>query len=138
MKITGECPHCKKEATIDIDDIKMNIPETPKFQNPTGTQTGGTIQELKPEIKEVIKEKPVPQNIQPAYKCKDGNCGQIHKNPNHTAKIKGKCSNCGQFTDDPNSPCVWCNEKDIEELDEDELNELGIPEPKEAVPHEHE
>ena len=138
MKIKGEWSNCKKEATIDIDDIKLNIPDGPKFQNTSATQTAGTMQELKPEIKEVIKEKVVAPAHIPAYKCKDGNCGQIHKNPNHFSKIKGKCENCGQFTDDINGPCVWCNSKEIEELDEDELNDLGIPEPKEADPHIHE
>ena len=129
------CPKCKHDFESEKDlenfDLKKNV---------------GTIKELKddpiktpdmPEVKEVIKEVvKIPSHI-PKFKCKDGNCGLMHDNKNYTSKIKGKCTNCGQFTGDINSECPFCNQKEFDELDEDELNDLGIPEPKGGT-HDHE
>ena len=137
MKLVQDtkCPHCKKEFEIESDLDKIDI------KPPTKAQAGAstTLEPLTVEMpKEVIKEKIVAPSHIPAYKCKDGNCGQVHKNPNYFNKVKARCENCGQFTDDINSPCIWCNEKDFEELDEDEFENLGIPQPNEANHHGHE
>ena len=133
MKLDLDCPHCQKEITIDAD--KMKVTNGPKEAE--AKQQAQILEKPEPEIKEVIKEVvKIPSTI-PAYKCKDGNCGKMHPNPNYTKKIVGKCSNCGQFTGDLNSECPFCNKNEYEEIEEDELNDLGIPEPKEAE-HDHE
>jgi len=61
----------------------------------------------------------------------------MHKNPNYTKQIKGKCTNCGQFTSNTDSECPFCNKKEYDEMDEDELKELGIPEPLDKDIHDH-
>jgi len=129
------CPHCKKEFESEKDlenfDIKKNVGTIEKV-----TPDPITIP-TEPEVKEVIKEvTKIPSHI-PAYKCKDKKCGKMHPNPNYDRQIVGKCTNCGQFTADLNSKCQFCEHSEYDELDKDELKDLGIPEPKEFE-HEHE
>ena len=135
MKLDFDCPHCKKDITLDSE--KMKIVNSPKLVE-SATQQQAQILE-KPEVKEVIKEvikTQTPAHI-PSFKCKDGNCGLIHKNPNYTKQIKAKCTNCGQFTGNTDSECPFCNQKEYENLSEDDLNDLGIPKPLEKE-HDHE
>lgn len=140
MKITGDstCPGCKKDhpVELDIDNLDIKAFEIPKVNNvrienqlttpPTGQQTTQVIE----KVKEVTK---IPSYI-PKYKCK--NCKENHKNKDYTQKPKFKCSNCGQFSLNSDS-CIWCDGKEFDELEEDELKELGIEEPDEEE-HEHE
>ena len=51
--------------------------------------------------------------------------------------IQGKCDNCGQYGPDAAGPCFWCKEGNFEEVDPEELEELGIQAP-EPVEHSHE
>jgi len=48
-------------------------------------------------------------------------------NRSKTTRPKGKCSNCDQFSPTKEGKCSWCQEKDsIEEIDKDDLENLGI------------
>lgn len=140
MKIIGDttCPGCKKDHQVELDidnlDIKRidlpsvnNVAVTPTTTNPYPIQQ--QVQTIE-KVKEITK---IPSNI-PGYKCK--NCNKVHKNQNYTQKPKFKCQNCGQFSVNSDS-CIWCEGKDFDEIDEDELQELGIEEPQEQE-HEHE
>ena len=138
MKLDGPCPHCKKDIQYVSDKMNFDKLEITKQVELTPQQKQNQILE-KPEEKEVIKEvikTQTPAHI-PSFKCKDGNCGLMHKNPNYTKKIKGKCANCGQFTSNTDSECPFCNQKEYDELEEDELKDLGIPEPLDKDIHDH-
>ena len=137
MKLIGEtdCPHCKKthETEFNLDELETVSKESPKGRikeivNNNQTQVQEVIKEVE-KIKEVL-----PSNI-PAFKCKDGNCGRVHKNPNYKRPPKGKCTNCGQFTADPDTECPWCSGKEFEDVEEQDLEDLGIPIPEHT--HEH-
>ncbi len=139
MKLDFGCPHCKKDITLDSE--KMKIIDTAKEAETVTASSAGNQQTItktvEPEVKEIVIEKvKTPAHI-PSFKCKDGKCGKMHPNDNYTSKITGKCSNCGQFTSNIKDPCPFCNKNEYEELDEDELKDLGIPEPKE-IEHDHE
>lgn len=135
MKIEGEtdCPTCKKShpVEIDIDNLDIKKVEIPKMRV-SSIESGQMTQQIEPQkekIKEVLK---IPSYI-PKYKCK--NCDSNHKNKAYTNMPKARCTNCGQFSPDGTGSCPWCESKDFEELDNEDLKELGIPEPEE---HEHE
>lgn len=136
MKIEGEttCPGCKKDhpVEIDIDNLDIKKVEIPQVRNPRVESQQMTQQIEKPveKIKEVLK---VPSYI-PKYKCK--NCKENHKNKEYRQAPKFKCSNCGQFSPNDDS-CIWCDGNDFDEIDEDELQDLGIDSPEE-LEHEHE
>jgi len=131
MKLLGEttCPHCKKDHDTEfnlenLEQVPVTIPKS-KIKE---IQNNNQIQELQePKVIEKIKEV-LPSNI-PAFKCKDGNCGRVHKNPNYKRAPTGKCSNCGQFTSDLDTECPWCNNKEFEEINDNDLEDLGIPIP---------
>ena len=81
---------------------------------------------LRQELEE-SKKIPKMQTFIPNYQCKDGNCGQIHKNSRYTHRPKGKCNNCDQFSLEKEGKCAWCKQDDsIEEIDKDEIEDLGI------------
>ena len=48
-----------------------------------------------------------------------------------------KCTNCDQFTKNDKGTCPWCKSTEIEELDPETLDELGIDTPPE-IEHNHE
>ena len=126
MKIHGYCTNCKEKVTIDIEKLEMKMTKT--LEN---ASTDGQSQILeKPEVieKEVIKT--VIEDFKPNYECPDGNCEiGVHKNKNYKKKAKGKCTNCDQFTKHSKGTCPWCKKNEIDELEEGELEELGIIEP---------
>jgi len=134
--LTAEvCPKCKHqfESEKEMEGLEPSKNKG-KIEKITSTE-----KEKDPEVKEVIKEvvkTQTPAHI-PSFKCKDGNCGLMHKNPNYTKKIKGKCTNCGQFTSNTDSECPFCNQKEYDEIEEDELKDLGIPEPLDKEIHDH-
>ena len=105
------------DAIIDNGNNQITIPRIKE------------IPESKTEIKEVEKIIKVVPSWQPNYICKGPNCN-TKKNPSYSARPKGICSNCGQFTKEAFGTCIWCQSKDIEEIDEDKLNDLGIPTPE--------
>jgi len=102
------CPGCNQQIGLaDPPEAQENI-------------------ELRQQIEQLENEPKAPSFI-PGLRCTDGNCEQIHENPRYTTRPKGKCSNCDQFSANKEGKCSWCNEKDsIEEIDKDDLENLGI------------
>lgn len=130
MKITGDCPNCKKEIAIDIDKLDVKQEKPLEFVGST-TTAAQTIQVEKP--KSEIQIQTVAPKDQPFYKCK--NCGDKHKNPNYSKRPNKKCSKCGSLNGE--TSCKNCDNNDseeFEEIDEDKLDDMGIPKPE---PHEH-
>jgi len=139
MKIHGDCPNCKEKVTIDIDKLEVKTPKA--LDNPTSEgqtqilQTKPKEPEIKTEVKTVIED------FKPNYECPNGDCDiGVHKNTNYKKKPKGKCTNCGQFTKHDKGTCPWCKGTELEELDNEELTELGIIDPvlDEHEGHNHE
>jgi len=134
LRIETDCPHCKKPLGIDTE--KMNVTDLVKPAEKVNASNQVLAQEQKPaEIKEVEVIKAVSPNDQPFFACKNGDCGDLHKNPNYSKLPDKKCRNCDTLNG--TKQCKNCGNKDPEEfedIEKDDLTELGIPEPKE---HEH-
>ena len=107
------CPSCKQQFTVDDSPITNQI------------------NQLQSEI-EQLKKEPKMQSFIPKFQCKDGTCGQNHTNPRYTTRPKGKCRNCDQFSANKEGKCPWCNQDEIEEIDKDELTDLGIELPNDG------
>jgi hypothetical protein len=138
LKILTEenCPHCKKsfESAKDLEGFEPT--QAPQNKGTVKTIESNAQQTMiEPEIKEIIKEVTKLPKTQPNYKCKDGRCGNLHPNPDYEAAPSKKCENCGQFGD--GETCVYCNGNEFEDIDADELEELGIKMP-EIPDHVHE
>ena len=133
---------CKNGVCLEQDAVfDLEIPEaTPTIIDIPEIQVSGTVQsskpvsipEIKEVVKEVVKETKVVPSWQPNYVCKGPNCN-TKKNPAYQTRPKGICSNCGQFTKESFGTCIWCNSKEIEELESDKLDELGIPTPESNI-----
>ena len=128
----GICEQDLEIEGLEIPETSPTIKRVPEVEI-RGLAQMQQLQTIKPEIKEiekeVIKEIKVVPSWQPNYICKGPNCN-TKKNPSYSARPKGVCSNCGQFTKEAFGTCIWCQSKDIEEIDEDKLNDLGIPTPE--------
>ena len=137
MKITGDCPHCKDKIEIDIDKLEV---KTPTMDNASTTGTTQVLETKPPKPEVIEKEVTVIEDFKPNYECPDGNCDiGVHKNKNYKKKAKGKCTNCDQFTKHAKGTCPWCKGTELEELEENELEELGITEPtNDHEEHNHE
>ncbi len=102
------CPGCQQQIAID-DSPQQN-----------------ELNQVRSKMEELEKEPKMPSYI-PNFKCTDGSCGKIHQSSRYTRRPKGKCSNCDQFSPTKEGKCSWCQEKDsIEEIDKDDLENLGI------------
>jgi len=136
MIIEGDCPGCKQPLGINTDTMKIKQ-TTKQIEHPeatTGNQTTVQVEKPEPEKIEIIKT--VAPSDQPFFKCK--NCNDSHENPNYSEKPNKKCKNCDSLNGD--KTCKNCGNHDpdnFEELDNDELKDLGIPDPKEQS-HDHE
>jgi len=143
MNLEGSttCPHCKKDHDVAFNLDKLDTKATPSQANNASISGTGTILEEKPKEIEKIVEKTVIEDFKPNYECPNGNCDLgVHKNTNYKKKPKGKCTNCDQFTKHSKGTCPWCKKNDtIEEIDKEELEELGIEEPiiDEHLEHNH-
>lgn len=139
MKLTGDCPNCKKPLAFDVD--KLEVKQEAPASVPNASVAGQQTQVLtKPEEKPP-KPKTVIENFKPNHECPDGNCDiGIHKNTNYTKRVKGQCENCKQFTRYDTGTCPWCKKDEIEPVDPEELDELGISKPpeQEHEGHDHE
>ena len=136
MKLHGDCPNCKEKVTIDIDKLEVKQPK--ELENVSAETKQVLIEKPVEKPKPEIKIETVIEDFKPNYECPDGNCDVgIHKNKNYKQKPKGKCTNCDQFTKNKDGKCPWCKGTDIEELDPEDLEELGISNPPE-VEHNHE
>jgi len=101
------CPGCNQQIGLaDPPEVQENVM-------------------LRQQIEELQKESKMPPFI-PNYQCKDGNCGQIHKSSRYSKLPKGKCSNCQQFALRNEGTCPWCKQNELEEIDAEELEDLGI------------
>jgi len=140
LKIIADtsCPNCKKSHEVEIDIDKLDVKAPPAQTE--NTQATGSAQVLEKPIEKdpEIKIETVIEDFKPNYECPDGDCEiKVHKNKNYKKKPKGKCTNCDQFTKNKDGTCPWCKGTDIEELDPEDLEELGIINPPE-VEHTHE
>ncbi len=115
------------ELEIDVPEIKPLVSRQPEIE----IKGQNNISELKQQIveKEIEKIIKVVPSWQPNFICKGPNCN-TKKNPAYTSRPRGVCANCGQFTKEAFGTCIWCESKDIEELDIDKLDDLGIPTPE--------
>ena len=115
------------ELEIDVPEIKPLVSRIPEVEIKGLNQ----VVESKPQIieKEIERLVKVVPSWQPNFICKGPNCN-TKKNPAYTSRPRGVCANCGQFTKEAFGTCIWCESKDIEELDIDKLNDLGIPTPE--------
>jgi len=142
MKVLTEetCPGCKKtfESSHEMENIEPVINKGTIKEINSSNQT--TILEEKPP-QEVENPKPekIIEDFKPRYECPNGDCdlGGIHKNKHYKKKPKGKCTNCDQFTRHSSGTCPWCKSTEIEELDPEALEDLGIKAP-EIEEHNHE
>lgn len=107
----------KAKANISINEEKPMEIKTPEIR----------------EVEKIIEKVKVPSHI-PKIKCKD--CKGTHENPNYTKRPKFKCNNCSSLN--PDAECLTCNKgEEFEEMSDEDLDELGIPSPKERE-HVHE
>ena len=115
------------ELEIDVPEIKPLVSRIPEVEIKGLNQ----VVESKPQIieKEIERLVKVVPSWQPNFICKGPNCN-TKKNPAYTSRPRGVCANCGQFTKEAFGTCIWCESKDIEELDNEKLNDLGIPTPE--------
>lgn len=122
------------ELEIEVPEVNPTVKRLPEIKI-NNNQSENTEKPQEPEIKEKIVEKitKVVPSWQPNFICKGPNCN-TKKNPAYAQRPKGKCENCGQFTKEAFGTCIWCNSKDISELDNEELDNLGIPTPEENEP----
>lgn len=143
-----KCVNCEKDTPFKVPLDKITKEDTPPAITAQITTSGTTQQLMQPNIVEKVIEKPVEvaPEYMPAFRCKNGNCDiGIHRNQNYKKRPKGKCKNCNQFSGHKDGDCPWCKDEDgkrgeIEELDEDELDDLGIPNPavsEDEHNHEH-
>jgi len=136
-----KCKNGICEQDIELD-TEIEIPEVKPVLRVEPTAELNLDGENRPNtppaaVKQAEKTKVefVPPNYLPKYKCKNGNCGTAHENPNYSQAVNGQCPNCKQFSPLSNGKCYWCNDN-VEELDKEELEDLGIPLPN--IEHEHE
>jgi len=139
MKIHGDCPNCKEKVTIDIDKLQVTTPKTLENASAEGVTQVLETKPVEPEIKEVIKT--ISPSDKPFFVCANGNCGEgVHRNENYSKKPNKKCKNCDSLNGE--KKCTNCGNKDEDEFDDlndEELKELGIPLPPENFEgHNHE
>jgi len=136
MKITGDCPNCKEKVSIDIDKLEVKAPKT--LDSPTTDGQTQLLEQKPPEVIEKEVTKTVIEDFKPGYECPDGNCEVgVHKNKNYSKRVKGKCTNCDQFTKHDKGKCPWCKHDEIEPIEKEELEELGIEMPNIEEHEEH-
>ena len=124
------------DTAIEIPELKpvLRVEPTPELNLEHESAPDTPPKQIKQEEKTKVEY--VPPNYLPKYKCKNGNCGQAHNNPNYSEPVRGQCPNCKQFSPLASGKCYWCDE-DVDELDQEELNDLGIPIPKNPGDHDH-
>jgi len=139
LKLTGDCPNCKKPIAFDVDKLDPKAIKVDELQNPgiAAQQTQLLEKPAEKPPKEITKT--VIEDFKPNYECPNGNCDVgVHKNKNFKKRPKGKCTNCNQFAKHDSGTCPWCKKEEIEPIDSDELDDLGISKPPEQEHEEHE
>lgn len=124
----GLCLDKDVSFDFEIPELKPQIRNIPQARI-NGIETNQLMETITPQKENIIEKliKVVP-SYQPNFVCKDDKCS-IKKNPNYNQRITGKCSKCGQFTKQGQTVCHWCKNNEIEEIEEEELDNLGIPMP---------
>jgi len=140
LKIIADttCPGCKKNHEVEIDIDKLDVKTPPASTTNASSSQTTILEEEPPEVieKEVIKT--VIEDFKPNYECPDGDCDiGVHKNKNFKKMPKGKCTNCDQFTKHDKGTCPWCKHDEIEPIEPEELDELGIDTPNIEEHEEH-
>lgn len=140
MKIDFDCPGCKKDLTLDTETLDVSKFQENQVKNAKVSTTQVVLEKPEEKPKPEVKIETVIEDFKPNYECPNGNCDiGVHKNKNFKKRPKGKCTNCNQFTKHDKGTCPWCKSTDIEALDPEELDELGIDAPTEQEhDHEHE
>ena len=123
----GKCGHIHKYP-FELPEPKTQPATIHLNDNITTTQATSQVQLEKPDIIEKI-----PSHL-PKYKCRT--CDTYHENKTFK-RPKGKCENCGQFAQEDKGHCPTCAEGELEPIDDEELDDLGIPKSKEPI-HEEE
>ena len=138
MKLSGDCPNCKKPISFDVDKLDPKSVKVPELEN--ASVTGQKTQQIEkpPDIIEKEVTKTVIEDFKPNYECPNGDCDVgVHKNKNFKKRPKGKCTNCEQFSKHESGTCPWCKKDEIEAIDPEELDDLGIAKPPEQEHEEH-
>lgn len=141
MKLDFDCPGCKKEITLDTETLDISKLKDSQVKNVAATtQQTQVLEKPEEKPKPETKIETVIEDFKPNYECPNGNCDiGVHKNKNFKKRPKGKCTNCNQFTKHDKGTCPWCKSTELETLDPEELDELGIDIPTEQEhDHEHE
>jgi len=101
------CPGCQQQIAID--------------DSPQQNQLNQALTEL-----EQLKKIPKIPSTMPRYVCENGDCDKIHPNDRYTNRPKGKCNNCDQLNPHKEGKCIWCNEDEVESIDSEDLEGMGI------------
>ncbi len=143
-----DCPHCKGKIEVEIErkPAKVHIEKQEEPQL--------AVSELDASVERVLAKRDATKVPEPAkeekkgpklpsyikkYKCKS--CGKLHENKEFEGLPKGKCDTCGSIlTNRSKGKCPYCKDGEIESIDDDELNEMGLytEDEEESEEHEHE
>jgi len=101
------CPDCQRQIVID-DSPQQN--------------------QLNQALAELEQQKKIPKmpSTVPRYLCEDGNCDTVHPNSRYNKRPKGKCNNCDQLNPHKEGKCLWCNQDEVESIDSEDLENMGI------------
>jgi len=131
LKIHGDCPNCKEPVTIDIDKLEVKSPK--QLENASADGQKQILEEKPKEPEKEIEIKTISPSDKPFFVCANGNCDiGVHRNENYSKRPNKKCKNCDSLNGE--KKCTNCGNKDEDEfddLDDEELKELGIPLPPE-------
>ena len=124
-------PDCTHPHEMEIEYSEPKIPKA-STTIVSSASPNQTVM-LEPPVVETKTIEKIPSHL-PKYKCK--NCDTYHENKTFK-RPKGKCENCGQFAQEDKGHCPTCAEGELEPIDDEELDDLGIPKSKEPI-HEDE
>jgi len=101
------CPHCNGGITLDESNLQNQY------------------NQLQNEFEQLKKIPKMPSTV-PRYLCEDGNCDTVHPNSRYNKRPKGKCNNCDQLNPHKEGKCLWCNQDEVESIDSEDLENMGI------------
>lgn len=125
----GVCEQDIEIENLEIPELMPTVTRIPEIQIKQNDKAPAPQTE-KTEVKTIETIQKVVPSWQPSFICKGPSCN-TKKNPNYTQRPKGKCVKCGQYTKEAFGTCIWCQSNEIEEIDQSELDDLGIPSPEE-------
>jgi len=140
MKIASEQDYYEEKCPGCGDTLKIpKRPATHTIYEQDNDRTVNKLDELEKLVKEKLlsppkepekKEKEIlVPNYMPSYVCKGEGC-EGHDNPNYRRRVEKRCTNCNMWGGPKNAKkCAMCGSTDFEDVDEEELDTLGIPKP---------